>query len=342
MSAPAPNLLSAMLSVELGSPRCGKVRDTYQLGDSEMLLVVASDRISIFDFVLGAEVPNKGAVLTAMTVMWLEQVFRCIPNHLVECGRQIDGFLPRALRNNPELQSRAMVVRKLEMLPVEAIVRGYLTGSGWKDYQRTGHVCGHKLPELLHDGSKLHCPIFTPSTKAEEGHDENISAASVVQRFGAEVQDLPLGLFELANEHALSAGLVIADTKFEFGREPGSARLVLADEVLTPDSSRFWSLAEWGEADAKGKSPAGYDKQLVREWGKSVPTPFVVVFGGDREEVGINKLDPKDAQHREFVASVALPREVVEATTRRYEEVFHMIAGCSLGEYQELEMGIEL
>ena len=230
----------------------GKVRDTFELPDRNLLLPVATDRISIFDIVLNGLVRYKGEVLTALNIFWRTQVLRKLQHDLVAFGRGIDEYLPPDLRGNRNLWRRATVVRRLNMLPVEAIVRGHLTGSGLKDYQKTGAICGNDLPAGLKDGSKLPDPIFTPSTKAEIGHDENVSAGSVTGQFGEAIESLSLTVFSIGKHFAYSVGLIVADSKFELGylgEIPPSGKvplemLVLADEVLTPDSSRFWGARQ--------------------------------------------------------------------------------------------------
>ena len=300
----------------------GKVRDTFSLPDfPDFLLVVATDRISIFDFILPALIKNKGKVLTAMTVFWLTKVFDdgvdCIDHHLIAHGSDIDEYLPAALQGNKELQSRALIVKKLKMLDIECIVRGYLTGSGWKSYQRNSQVCGIELLKGLHDGSKLPKAIFTPTTKAEIGHDEDLDMLGVVKKYGIDVKILPLVIYQLGLDHAEERGVIIADTKFEFGEN-----MVLADEVLTPDSSRFWLMKDWEKAKKKGESPAGYDKQPVREWGKTVKTPFGVT--------GINNLKPENVEHSKFVQDLIVPEEVLHDCSVRYQEILFILTGQNL------------
>jgi phosphoribosylaminoimidazole-succinocarboxamide synthase len=273
-------------------------------------------------------------------VFWLTQVVRRVANHLISYGAGIDDFLPKALKNNPDLQSRMLVVQELEMVPVECIVRAYLTGSGWSAYEKTGQICGITLPEGLHDGSKLPWgDIFTPTTKAEEGHDEHLGAADVLSQYGPGLQTLSFRAFSLGSRHAEERGILLADTKFEFGRNT-EGRFVLADEVMTPDSSRFWLNSDYEEVSAKKRSPSGFDKQLVREWGKTVLTPFT---GTDGEQiVGLQNLDPTLQEHREFVGGVEVPEDVVGETTRRYLDVFYKLTGYSLRDFQRLYMGIKV
>jgi phosphoribosylaminoimidazole-succinocarboxamide synthase len=235
----------------------GKVRDLYAVDDDHLLLV-ASDRISAFDVVMDDDVPAKGEVLTGLTVFWLEQLGDLVPNHLVGWRA---AELPEGAR---QLAGRAMLVRRLRMLPVECVARGYLVGSGWKDYQATGAVCGIPLPAGLRQADRLPEPIFTPATKATEGHDENVSEAEVADRLGTELatllRDLTLEIYRRGAEHAARRGILLADTKLEFGLD--GDRVVLADEVLTPDSSRFWPAGGW----APDSSPPSFDKQYARDW----------------------------------------------------------------------------
>jgi phosphoribosylaminoimidazole-succinocarboxamide synthase len=239
----------------------GKVRELYAL-DDERLLLVASDRISTFDVVLPTEIPDKGRVLTGLSAFWFARTSSIVPNHLI--GLQPDG--------------RSSECRRLEMLPLECVVRGYITGSGWKDYQATGATSGHTLPAGLRESDRLPEPIFTPSTKAVEGHDENIDLDQAGELVGSdrlqEVERVALDLYRFASEHALARGIIIADTKFEFGVD-GMGRVVLADEAFTPDSSRFWPAAEY----EPGRAQPSFDKQFVRDyceslgWDKTAPGP---------------------------------------------------------------------
>ncbi|MFZ9085866.1 MAG: phosphoribosylaminoimidazolesuccinocarboxamide synthase [Steroidobacteraceae bacterium] len=269
----------------------GKVRDVYEL-DAEHLLFVATDRLSACDVVLPDPVPGKGSLLTRISNFWFERTRHLCPNHLT--GIPLDRYF-RDPAELAMLEGRAVVVRRLQPLPVEAVVRGYLIGSGWKDYQRTGAVCGITLPGGLRLASRLPEPIFTPATKAAVGdHDENIDFQHVEALLGKEraaaVRDLSLALYRFAAAYALERGIIIADTKFEFGLDP-AGRLVLMDEALTPDSSRFWPADSWQE----GESPPSFDKQYVRDyletldWDKRAPGP-------------------------------RLPREVIDGTARRYQE----------------------
>lgn len=236
----------------------GKVRDLYVPATphprGDVMLVVASDRISAFDWVLPTEIPGKGAVLTALTLWWFDRLRDIVPDHTVEAE------VPA------EVAGRAMICQRLDMFPVECVARGYLTGSGLTEYRAGGEVCGVPLPAGLVDGSRLPAPIFTPATKADLGdHDENVSFDAVAARIGREdaeaLRDLTLAIYGRAHEIAADRGIILADTKFEFGRD-AAGRIVLADEVLTPDSSRFWPMAEW----EPGRAQASYDKQYVRDW----------------------------------------------------------------------------
>jgi phosphoribosylaminoimidazole-succinocarboxamide synthase len=279
----------------------GKVRDLYAT-DDDRLVMVASDRISAFDFVLDPGVPDKGRILTAMTVWWFEQLD--VPNHLISVD---DPVIPDAWRG------RAMLCRKLDMLPVEAVARGYLTGSGLLDYRATGAVCGIALPPGLVDGDRLPEPIFTPATKAELGeHDENVSYDAAVATVGAaaaaELRDRTLAIYARAATVAAERGILLADTKFEFGRDPAGGGLVLADEVLTPDSSRFWPADEW----RPGRAQPSFDKQYVRNWLLSHEA------GWDRS--GDAPPPP-------------LPDDVVQATRARYIEAYERLTGLRFADW---------
>nr|WP_211256532.1 phosphoribosylaminoimidazolesuccinocarboxamide synthase [Actinoalloteichus caeruleus] len=283
----------------------GKVRELYSVDDDHLLLV-ASDRISAYDFVLETPIPDKGRVLTAMSVFWFELLAQRVPhlaNHLVAWD---DPRIPS------EVRGRALLVRRLEMLPVECVARGYLAGSGTADYRRTGAVCGIELPAGLVEASRLPEPIFTPATKAEIGeHDENVSFDAVVGTVGREraeeLRATTLAVYSAAAEHAESRGLVLADTKFEFGTDAGG-RLVLGDEVLTPDSSRYWPAGEY----EPGRVQHAFDKQFVREWLTSPES------GWDRASE---------------VPPPALPAEVVATTRQRYVTAYERITGRSLTDW---------
>jgi phosphoribosylaminoimidazole-succinocarboxamide synthase len=258
--------------------RSGKVRDVYVVADSNFLLIVASDRISAFDHVLPDIIPNKGQILTKLSNYWFEITRHIIANHLVNTDPLIDRWTDHVRWRQSDLKGRSVLVKKAQPLKIEAIVRGYLAGSGWKDYLKTGHVCGILLPKGLREGDKLPEPIFTPSTKAEGGaHDENISFSEAKNLVGADVaqqvRDASLALYEFAETHARKRGVIIADTKFEFGITDEG--LILIDELFTPDSSRFWPVSSY----LSGSSPLSFDKQFVRDyleeirWNKRPPVP---------------------------------------------------------------------
>ncbi len=276
----------------------GKVRDIYATGEDELLIVTA-DRLSAFDVVLPTPIPDKGRVLTALSYFWFERTRFIIPNHL--SATPLETVLPDS-RERRGLEGRTMVVRKLKPLPVEAIVRGYLAGSGWKEYQKTGAVCGIPLRAGLREADKLPEPIFTPSTKAEAGrHDENIHLDQAAKLLGEalalQVKRTSLRIYQEAADYALAHGIIIADTKFEFGVDE-AGRLVLIDEVLTPDSSRFWPANDY----APGRSPPSFDKQYVRDY---------------LEGIGWNKQPP----------APELPPEVVEKTAEKYREALQRLTG---------------
>jgi phosphoribosylaminoimidazole-succinocarboxamide synthase len=296
----AATLLQTSLS-DLTLLRRGKVRDVYSI-DDERLLIVATDRISAFDCVLPTPIERKGEVLTALSQFWFDKLGHVVANHLLTSD--IEQMPESIKRHSDTLARRSMLVRRAEVFPVECVVRGYLVGSGWKDYKRTGEVCGHKLPEGLIESAELPEPLFTPSTKAEQGHDENISEAQVVDLIGAEataqLRDTSLRLYSEARAYARERGIIIADTKFEFGRDK-NGELVLIDEVLTPDSSRFWPADEY----QPGQSQPSFDKQFVRDyletldWDKKPPAP-------------------------------AIPDGVAKATTARYVEAYRLLSGKEL------------
>ena len=280
----------------------GKVREVHAAGE-DRLVMVASDRISAYDVVLPTEIPDKGRVLTGLSLHWFARTADIVPNHLLSV---LPAELPSEFRT-PDLAGRTMLVRRLRMLPIECVARGYLAGSGWRDYRETGAVCGHPLPAGLRQGDRLPEPIFTPATKAEEGHDENLTRAEAAGLVGAEtlaeLERVTLAVYARAAEDCRAAGIVLADTKLELGRDP-EGLLVLGDEVVTPDSSRFWPLGGW----EPGGSPPSYDKQYVRDW--------LDAQGFDRTPPG-----PE------------LPPEVVEGTRSRYVEAYERITGRSFGDY---------
>jgi phosphoribosylaminoimidazole-succinocarboxamide synthase len=268
----------------------GKVREIYEL-DDEHLLLVASDRISTFDVVLPTAIPDKGRVLTGLSAFWFARTREIVPNHFLAV--RPDG--------------RSTEVRRLSMLPIECVVRGYLAGSGWKDYQAGGTTSGHALPAGMRESERLAEPIFTPATKAQTGHDENIDRARAAELVGADllaqVERISVELYEFAAAHAAERGIIIADTKFEFGLDQ-AGRLVLGDEALTPDSSRFWPANEY----AAGRAQPSFDKQYVRDY---------------CETLGWDKTDP----------GPELPEEVVKGTRARYVEAFERLTGISFGDY---------
>lgn len=252
----------------------GKVRDVYEF-ETDKLLLVATDRISAFDCILPNPIPGKGAILTQLSAFWFGKLSELTSNHLITADFD---EMPEIIRANPHLKNRSSLVKRTKVFPVECVVRGYLEGSGWKDYQATGEICGHRLPENLRQCDKLPRPIFTPATKAATGHDENISEEECARIIGAEnaekLKNLSLEIYKTASEYALTRGIIIADTKFEFGTDE-AGNILLIDEVLTPDSSRFWSAEDY----SPGKAQASFDKQFVREylesldWDKTPPAP---------------------------------------------------------------------
>jgi phosphoribosylaminoimidazole-succinocarboxamide synthase len=274
--------LTALLKTDLGNIPLlgrGKVRDLYAFGDQ--LLLVATDRISAFDHVLGTGIPGKGKILTQISLFWFDLLSDIVPNHLISAD--VRDFPAQLQRYSEQLEGRSMLVNRASMFPVECVARGYLAGSGWKEYQSQGTVCRIPLPPGLQDGSRLPQPIFTPATKSPDGaHDENISLQRVEEIVGehdaAELRRLTMAIYARAAAHAESCGLILADTKFEFGRvadQTGNSRIILADEVLTPDSSRFWDAELW----KPGGAQPSFDKQFVRDylesihWNKQAPAP---------------------------------------------------------------------
>lgn len=279
--------------------RRGKVRDVYDLG--EHLLIVATDRISAFDYVLGSGIPDKGTVLTQLSAFWFGKIGDLTSHHLVSVN--VNDFPATTRPYHETLRGRSMLVKKTNPLPVECVARGYISGSGWKDYLRTGAVCGHALPKGLTESDRLPRPLFTPATKAESGHDENISERQVGDLVGpsvaARLRELTLGIYGRAVTHAETCGIIIADTKFEFGQHDG--RLLLIDEVLTPDSSRFWPKDRY----APGRSQPSYDKQFVRD---------------HLEQIGWNKQPPVPS----------LPAEVISRTREKYLDAYRLLTGHAL------------
>ena len=300
--APTPESTNPNVVLETNLPNLkllgrGKVRDVYEAPSADRLLIVTTDRISAFDAILATGIPDKGRVLTQMTLFWLDFLADLVPNHFLSADTT---GLP------PECAGRSMWVKKCDMFPVECVVRGYLSGSGWKDYKATGSVCGIKLPAGLKESDQLPEPIFTPATKAAVGeHDENVSFEVIAAKIGAEraaeVRQTALALYAFAAEYARTRGIIIADTKFEFGLDR-EERLVLIDEILTPDSSRFWPADRY----QPGVNPPSFDKQYVRDyletldWNKKAPAP-------------------------------KLPADVIEKTSQKYREALERIAGIKLG-----------
>ena len=292
--------MTTLLKTDLGTTPLigrGKVRDLYAVGDS--LLIVATDRISAFDHVLGTGIPGKGKILTQLSLFWFDLVRDIVPNHLI--ATEVADFPAELHKYADQLEGRSMLVKRATMFPVECVARGYIAGSGWKEYKASGTVCGIKLPAGLQDGSRLPEPMFTPSTKSQDGtHDENIPYSDVEKVVGAEdaseLRRLTLAIYAKAGKHAASKGLILADTKFEFGRTRDG--IVLADEVLTPDSSRFWEASGW----KPGGAQPSFDKQFVRDylesirWNKQAPAP-------------------------------SLPDDVAKRTLEKYLEAFRRLTG---------------
>jgi len=290
----------ALLQTDLGSlplTARGKVRDIYAINEKQ-LLFIASDRISAFDHILGSGIPDKGRILTQLSLFWFDFLKDTVKNHLI--ASDTSDFPSQVQPYATQLEGRSMLVKRAEMFPVECVVRGYISGSGWKDYQQTGAVCGITLPSGLRESDRLPEPIFTPAAKNNDGHDENISFAEMVNTIGQkpaeELRALTFAIYEKAGKHAASKGLILADTKFEFGLIDGE--VTLADEVLTPDSSRYWPAETYNPGGAQ----PSFDKQYVRDylesihWNKQAPAP-------------------------------ALPDEVVSRTREKYLEAFHLITG---------------
>lgn len=304
----------------------GKVRDSYNLEDPSKMLVVASDRCSIFDFVLNTLIGFKGEVLCALNYFWTKNLLSSVfETDLIAAGFAIDAFLPEALRGNVDLQKRATVVKLLPAPDVEDIVRIILTGSGWQSYQKDETVCGHKLPPNLRDGSFLPYPLYTPTTKAEVGHDVHITADSVANSHGFLRERLAIQAACMVSGFAAERGIILADTKFEFS-QLSDGSIVLADEKATPDSSRFVDKTAWLKASKKGVFPPSLDKQFVREWGKAN---------------GINgSLDPEDPEIVSRVHSLVVPEDVVKVTTNIYRYIFWRLTGMKIERFQRKEMGI--
>ncbi len=319
----------------------GKVRDTYNLEDGK-LLVVASDRVSIFDFVLACGIEDKGEILTAMTVFWLTQHLKDIEHHLVAWGAGINKYLPEPLKGNQELQRRALVIQHLRMFEYEFIVRGMLTGSGWREYQETGRLGETELPRGLHDGSELPRLIFDPSTKAQTGHDERIPVSTVIEAVGQWAPVLTIKIFTGMTRAAEEVGMKLPDTKFEFGMEMGNEARgpVLADEIGTPDSSRFWDRMDWIRCSGHRISPPSFDKELVRDWGKGVNTGIIGEDGGAIMGMHDKRIDPANPKHTAKIHELCPPGDLLQLTKNRYHEVFGKFTGMNLSEFQRREMGI--
>jgi phosphoribosylaminoimidazole-succinocarboxamide synthase len=300
----SPNLLDSVL-LETDFPdlqlhASGKVRDVYRLGDED-LLFIATDRISAFDYVLGTGIPHKGRVLSQISLFWFDFLSDIVPNHLITA--EVEHY-PQAVRKYADqLRGRSMLVRRAEMFPVECVVRGYISGSAWKEYEATGKVCGIDLPTGLQESDAFPEPIFTPATKAVSGHDENISFEQMSKIVGyedaAKLRDMTLNIYKKAAAYARKRGIIIADTKFEFGRT--AKGITLADEVLTPDSSRFWPANKY----TPGQSQESYDKQFVRDY---------------LQEIRWNKLPP----------APTLPVEVARRTSEKYVEAYMQLTGRKL------------
>ncbi|HOE16989.1 MAG TPA: phosphoribosylaminoimidazolesuccinocarboxamide synthase [Syntrophorhabdaceae bacterium] len=281
---------------EIGTPRRGKVRDVYDLGES--LLIVASDRLSAFDVVLPTGIPDKGKVLTRLSTFWFKEIGDIVENHIIETD--VERYPEPLKRYKDQLRDRSMIVRKAKVIPVECVVRGYLAGSGWKEYKESGTICGISLPGGLLESSKLQTPIFTPTTKADEGHDMNMTLGQMSEMVGERLAErllsLSIAIYEKACAAAEKRGIIIADTKFEFGLVDGE--IIIVDEALTPDSSRFWSRKSY----RAGEPQDSYDKQIVRDylntldWGKTYPGP-------------------------------ELPDEIVAKTRSRYIEIYEILTG---------------
>jgi len=284
----------------------GKVRDIYETGP-DSLLIVTTDRISAFDVIMGEPIPHKGVVLNQITLFWMEKFAKLVPNHLL--ATDVRDFPKPLLAHADLLEGRAVLVRRAKPLAIECIVRGYITGSGWKDYQKTGQVSGHTLPVGLRESDKLAKPLFTPSTKADLGaHDENISVADAMRITGeslaTQAQDTALAIYSAGRDYAEGRGIIIADTKFEFGTvdEDGKETLILIDEVLTPDSSRFWPMKDY----APGRGQQSFDKQFLRDW---------------LENIKFNKRPP----------APKIPQEIIDQTRAKYLEAYRLLTGRELG-----------
>lgn len=302
-------MASALLGTDLDllNKRTGKVRDLYDVtlaSGEEALLIIATDRISAFDVVMQNGLPGKGIVLTQISKFWFDHFADSVPHHLISTDVADVPGLTDAQRDS--LAGRIMLCRKTEVVPIECIARGYITGSGWKDYQRSGEVCGITLPEGLQNSDRLAEPLFTPSTKAVDGHDENISFAQGAEEVGEELMhwlgEKTLSLYSSARDYAASRGIILADTKFEFGQINGAGEPILIDEIFTPDSSRFWPADDW----QPGREQASFDKQIVRNYLETV------VASGEWDKTSPGPV---------------LPDEVIERSIARYLEAYHLLTG---------------
>lgn len=283
--------------------KSGKVREVFEVDDQ--LLIVSTDRISAFDYVLPNLIPDKGKVLNQISAFWFNYTREWFPNHIInDQPETLDAFKEFA----PQIGKRSILARKLETFPIEAIVRGYIVGSGWKTYQKSGEICGIKLPSGLNFADKFSEPLFTPTTKAESGHDENISFETMVDTIGksdaGKIRELSIDLFKRVSEFAAGKGIVLADTKFEFGRDENGG-IILIDEIFTPDSSRFWKVEDYHHAHKNNQDPPAYDKQYVRNW----------LSSSDWDK---NSAPPQ------------LPSEVVQKTREKYLEIYEVLTGNPL------------
>jgi phosphoribosylaminoimidazole-succinocarboxamide synthase len=334
-------LTQEMRDLEESLNRCllhvhsGKVRDTYELPHLALLPVV-SDRISVYDFVLGFLIPDKGEILNAINIFWrlylrgmLNAHEKLFEDDLIAFGREIDGHIPAGLRGNEQLQRRACVVSKLRMFSVELIVRGYLTGSGWEAYKETGVVCGHTLPVDLRNGEELDFARFTPTTKAHEAHDEHLNFRSVTHDHKASLELNALRIYHEMFAFCSQKGIIMADTKGEGGQREESPEntFVWGDEIGTPDCCRYWLVGDY-EKYWPGKLPPSYDKQFVREWARS--------FGLDDK----NKFDPKNPEHKAYARSLVAPPAIIKKTRELYHDIFERITGQPLRQFQKEVMGI--
>lgn len=317
---PLLNILSAAGLVRMHQ---GKVRDTWKIPGSNFLLVVATDRISIFDFVLNALVHRKGEVLTAMTIFWMAKILTETKHHLAAYGREIDPYLPVELQNNSDLQRRAIIVKRCDMKPVEFIYRGCLTGSGFKEYKKTGTLHGQPLLPGLYDGSLLLPPQFDPTTKAAVGHDTTLNAEAVRQEYPQE-STLGLQIYIQMAAYAEGRGILMADTKMEFGGYEGEP--TLADEVGTPDSSRYWDLTEWKKKVLTRETPSPLDKEFVRNWGRIH---------------GIQNREPENSEDIAFVHALTVHPDILDTTSGLYSTIFQRLTGQSLEDFQRECMGIQ-